>query len=104
MKRFANLKTEYLKWTNIFYFLFKPDRWNSVSNVTKSKDNTILKKDLNLSVDLYIQVLYSKALCSVQQAGIKPMQTINEKSSYLCSYPLLFCGHTTYSYPSFYTA
>lgn len=102
MKNSAKLKTAYLEQTNIFYFSFKPNRWNSIY-VSKPKGNTILMKDFDFSVDLYIKVLHSKALCSVQQARIKPTQTINEKSGYLCSYPPLFRGHTPYSYSNFYT-
>jgi len=103
MKNSEKLKTVYLKLTNIFYFSFKPNIWNCILYVTKPKSFYFNEGLFDFSMDSCIEVLHSKVLCSVQQAGIKPTQTINVKSSYLCSYPLLFCGHTAYSYPNFYT-
>lgn len=47
------------------------------------KGNTILMKGIDFTVGLYMKVCHGKVLCSVQQARIKPIEIINEKSSYL---------------------
>lgn len=59
MKNSAKLKPAGLKQT-FHYFSFKPNSWNSIFDATKPKGNTILMKDFDYSVDLYIKVLHSK--------------------------------------------